>query len=135
MAADPMGWAIGLMTGTVLDGNIDIAMIRTDGERVAELGPFAFAPYPPEIRALQIVVAQVRRVRDVRESDGAAGQFHQGQRPTHHIFTLLVFGQEVFRPGEPPIFRVKEPAARAQDSAVVQLRPGHAVPVLLLVKG
>lgn len=61
MAADPMGWAIGLMTGTVLDGNIDIAMIRTDGERVAELGPFAFAPYPPEIRALLVQTLTLAR--------------------------------------------------------------------------
>ena len=40
------------MTGTVLDGMIDIALIRTDGERVAEFGPWALAPYPDETRAL-----------------------------------------------------------------------------------
>ena len=45
-------WAIGLMTGTVLDGNIDIAMIRTDGEKVTEFGPYKLAPYPPELPAL-----------------------------------------------------------------------------------
>ena len=27
-------WAVGLMTGTVLDGNIDVALIKTDGERI-----------------------------------------------------------------------------------------------------
>ena len=45
-------WAIGLMTGTVLDGMIDIAMLRTDGESVAEFGPWTLAPYPPEVRSL-----------------------------------------------------------------------------------
>jgi anhydro-N-acetylmuramic acid kinase len=40
------GWAIGLMTGTVLDGNIDIAMLRTDGERVNEFGPYELVAYP-----------------------------------------------------------------------------------------
>ena len=30
-------WAIGLMTGTVLDGYIDVALLRTDGERINEL--------------------------------------------------------------------------------------------------
>ncbi len=40
------GWAVGLMTGTVLDGNIDVAMLRTDGETVAEFGPWRLAPYP-----------------------------------------------------------------------------------------
>ena len=45
-------WAIGLMTGTVLDGNIDIAMLRTDGETVAAFGRWSLAPYPPELRDL-----------------------------------------------------------------------------------
>ena len=29
-------WSIGLMTGTVNDGNIDIAALRTDGEEIFE---------------------------------------------------------------------------------------------------
>lgn len=48
---DPI-WTIGLMTGTVLDGNIDIAMIRTDGETIDRFGPYTLAPYSAEIRAL-----------------------------------------------------------------------------------
>jgi len=38
-------WAVGLMTGTVLDGFIDVALIRTDGERILELGPYSLEPY------------------------------------------------------------------------------------------
>lgn len=45
-------WAIGLMTGTVLDGNIDIAMLRTDGETISEFGPWELAPYPAGMREL-----------------------------------------------------------------------------------
>ena len=45
-------WAVGLMTGTVLDGMIDIALLRTDGEAVHEFGPWTLAPYPPQIRDL-----------------------------------------------------------------------------------
>jgi len=45
-------WAIGLMTGTVLDGFIDIAMIRTDGETIEDFGPWELAPYPSETRPL-----------------------------------------------------------------------------------
>ncbi len=45
-------WALGLMTGTVLDGNIDIAMLRTDGGTVDEFGPWTLAAYPAETRAL-----------------------------------------------------------------------------------
>ncbi|MGO4706427.1 anhydro-N-acetylmuramic acid kinase [Microvirga sp. 2MCAF38] len=54
-------WAIGLMTGTVLDGNIDIALIRTDGETVQEFGSWTLAPYPPELRPLlRDAMAQAR---------------------------------------------------------------------------
>ena len=42
-------WAVGLMTGTVLDGNVDIAMIRTDGDTIAEFGPWELAPYPAHV--------------------------------------------------------------------------------------
>ncbi len=45
-------WAVGLMTGTVLDGMIDIAALRTDGESVAAFGPWTLAPYPPGVRPL-----------------------------------------------------------------------------------
>lgn len=45
-------WAIGLMTGTVLDGNIDIALIRTDGQTIQEFGPWTLAPYPAELPPL-----------------------------------------------------------------------------------
>ncbi|TWB34056.1 anhydro-N-acetylmuramic acid kinase [Nitrospirillum pindoramense] len=45
-------WAIGLMTGTVLDGMIDIACIRTDGVHVYDFGPWKLAPYPTDLRGL-----------------------------------------------------------------------------------
>ncbi|MGI3776159.1 MAG: anhydro-N-acetylmuramic acid kinase [Janthinobacterium lividum] len=41
--------AIGLMSGTSLDG-VDAAVIDTDGERVADLGPRLTLPYPPALR-------------------------------------------------------------------------------------
>lgn len=47
-------WAIGLMTGTVLDGNVDVALLRTDGERILEFGDYALKPYPPALRELLV---------------------------------------------------------------------------------
>ena len=38
-------WTIGLMTGTVNDGYIDIAALRTNGTDVVEFGPFELFPY------------------------------------------------------------------------------------------
>jgi 1,6-anhydro-N-acetylmuramate kinase len=40
------------MTGTVLDGNIDVALIKTDGERIETFGAYTLAPYPQSIRIL-----------------------------------------------------------------------------------
>ena len=56
------GWAIGLMTGTVLDGHIDVAAIRTDGEAIAEFGPFELMPYGADVTPLiEAAVADARR--------------------------------------------------------------------------
>lgn len=45
-------WCIGLMTGTVMDGNVDIAMLKTDGQTIEEFGPYTLASYPPETNQL-----------------------------------------------------------------------------------
>jgi anhydro-N-acetylmuramic acid kinase len=55
-------WTVGLMTGTVLDGNIDVAMLETDGEGIKSFGPYTLAPYPPSIRRLlEETLAQARQ--------------------------------------------------------------------------
>ena len=43
--------AIGLMSGTSLDG-VDVALIETDGERIAGFGPVGYRPYSDDERAL-----------------------------------------------------------------------------------
>jgi anhydro-N-acetylmuramic acid kinase len=57
----PPVWAIGLMTGTALDGFVDVALIRTDGEVVQEFGDYGLFPYSDGDRAiLQDAVAAAR---------------------------------------------------------------------------
>lgn len=54
-------WAVGLMTGTVLDGNIDVAMLKTDGESISAFGAYTLAPYSRSIRdLLEETLAQAR---------------------------------------------------------------------------
>lgn len=54
-------WSVGLMTGTVLDGNIDVALLRTDGESIESFGAYTLAPYPQSIRTLlEDTLAQAR---------------------------------------------------------------------------
>ena len=40
------------MTGTALDGDVDVALLRTDGVAVLELGPWTLVPYAPGVRTL-----------------------------------------------------------------------------------
>ena len=42
--------ALGLMSGTSMDG-IDVAILETDGETIAALGPTRFSPYDDALRA------------------------------------------------------------------------------------
>lgn len=41
----PPAWCIGLMTGTALDGEIDVALLETDGTGITSFGPFLQVPY------------------------------------------------------------------------------------------
>ena len=61
LKAEPI-WSVGLMTGTVLDGNIDVALLRTDGDTIEQFGAYTLAPYPQSIRdTLEDALAQARQ--------------------------------------------------------------------------
>jgi anhydro-N-acetylmuramic acid kinase len=55
-------WSIGLMSGTALDGHVDAALLKTDGEVITSFGPYLLHPYGERLRAeLAEAVAAARR--------------------------------------------------------------------------
>ncbi|MGM0584760.1 MAG: anhydro-N-acetylmuramic acid kinase [Pseudomonadota bacterium] len=64
-------WALGLMSGTSMDG-VDAALLRTDGEAIAAFGPGAAFDYAPgEMAAAREVHGDWRRFRP---AEGAAAE-------------------------------------------------------------
>jgi anhydro-N-acetylmuramic acid kinase len=72
----PMGSsvAIGLMSGTSLDG-VDVALIETDGERIARFGPVGYRAYADGERALlQRALADAVSLTDRASRTGAVAE-------------------------------------------------------------
>lgn len=62
--------AIGLMSGTSMDG-IDVALVRTDGERIVERGPFLGIAYDPVFRqSLKQALEEAKTIRVRQERPG-----------------------------------------------------------------
>ncbi|WP_342363825.1 anhydro-N-acetylmuramic acid kinase [Terrarubrum flagellatum] len=81
-------WAIGLMTGTVLDGFIDVAAIRTDGESIAEFGHWTLAPYSDDVRKL--LSAAVEAALEWRFTGAEPPIFRQAEKALTHAQSLAV---------------------------------------------
>jgi anhydro-N-acetylmuramic acid kinase len=64
MSSKSQRWALGLMSGTSLDG-IDAALVRSDGRQRVETGPALTVPYDPAFRA---------RLRGVLGGQGAIAE-------------------------------------------------------------
>ncbi len=105
-------WFVGLMTGTVLDGQIDVALLRTDGESVAEFGPYDLVPYPQDIRDLleetlntarewafegpePEIFAKAERALTLAQGDAVDGIAKQAGLPLTEIAAVGFHGQTV----------------------------------------
>ena len=69
--------AIGLMSGTSLDG-VDVALIETDGERVAAFGPARTFPYAEADR--EVLRHAVEEARGLRDRDDRPGRLAEAER-------------------------------------------------------
>ncbi|MDX2233363.1 MAG: anhydro-N-acetylmuramic acid kinase [Hyphomonadaceae bacterium] len=64
-------WALGCMTGTALDGAIDLALVRTDGAAILELGPWGLVPYGEDLRAFMAEAVTAARAWDFKGPEPA----------------------------------------------------------------
>jgi anhydro-N-acetylmuramic acid kinase len=63
--------ALGLMSGTSVDG-VDVALIETDGERIASFGPALTVPYADEVRRTIRAAFGAERESDATRAAGRA---------------------------------------------------------------
>ena len=127
-------WCIGLMTGTVLDGMIDIAAVRTDGLDIQELGPWRLAPYPAGLKALladaqaaamqwqfngpePAVFHAAERALTTAQAEAVAGFLQDSGLPASEVAIVGFHGQTV-------LHRAPEPGRRGSTR---QLGDGEAM--------
>lgn len=96
-------WAIGMMSGTSLDG-LDAALIRSDGERLLEAGPFLSEPYDEPFRerlrallggAPAEAVAPVERELTERHGEAVEALLKEGGLDRSEIAAIGFHGQTI----------------------------------------
>lgn len=132
-------WAVGLMTGTVLDGNIDVALLNTDGHKIHESGAYTLAPYQPETVALlrecqQLALewqfvgpepslfAQAQRQLTLEQAEAVAALLHSVSLSPEDIGVIGFHGQTVLH--RPPAGRVHGMTRQLSDGALMASRLG-----------
>lgn len=100
-------WALGMMSGTSLDG-VDAALLKGDGARVEAFGPSRFRPYSPEERA--VLRAALTEAAEADPSGGAPN----GQSDPRFAEAIRVVG-----------------AAHAEAAEALLAEPGAERPALV----
>lgn len=115
-----MQWAIGLMSGTSLDG-VDAALIRTDGKAIAERGAWLTIPYEDEFRDLLLLAVQqsgdipaIAQELTVLHAQAVKELLKQAGLKPSDIRVIGFHGQTVdHRPGEGLTWQIGNPSLLA----------------------
>ena len=124
MAEKPL-WAIGLMSGTSLDG-IDAALVRTDGETVSELGPAITVPYDEKLQhEIREVIyrrgdkAKAARDLTMAHSDVVHELLKDAGMKFNEVSFLGFHGQSIdHRPDEGITVQIGDPALLADRTGI-----------------
>jgi len=123
MTSDPP-WAIGLMSGTSLDG-IDAALLRTDGERIAERGAWLTLPYDDAFRAcLRRLIAgredaPAERELTLRHAEAVTALLRKAGLAAADIRVVGFHGQTIrHRPEEKITLQIGDGALLAQAAGI-----------------
>lgn len=109
-------WALGMMTGTALDGMVDTALVRTDGREIFELGPWRLHPYDPGLRPLLVqavsearawgfngpepaIFAQAARALTIGHAEAAEALLAEAGMSREQVKVLGFHGQTVLHRG------------------------------------
>lgn len=110
-------WAIGLMSGTSLDG-VDAALVRTDGRNVLERGPWLTVPYEDTFQeSLTIAMQQQADIPAVshelteRHADAVKQLLEQANMKASDVHVIGFHGQTIdHRPEQGLTWQIGNPA-------------------------
>ena len=121
--------ALGMMSGTSMDG-IDVALLVTDGGDRVERGPFSFTPYPAALRRrIEAGLEDAKAIRHRAERPGSLGELEAELTDLHATAVRSFLAEHGIRADAIDLIGAHGQTVlhRPKDSLTVQLLDGAAL--------